>query len=391
MQKRLTEAAVANLKPNPSKRLEIHDVLYSGLRLRISSSGRKSWSFMYKVAGEAIDGGRGKNRRITLGQYPFIDLKTARAKATEAQALADKGIDPSSQRKSDIEERFEKQFSSVIPKYIKLHAKPNTKRWKETGVLLETSIGSRWADVDITSVNRAQVHTLLDEITEQDGVSKAREVRKHLSILFNWAVDRGICPFNPMAGMKRKDLSYVARDRVLSIEELHKIWDATKEVGYPFGPIVQLLILSGQRRSEIGSMRRRWVNDKQVEIPSENYKTGVSHIIPLTKPMKDILDQQPIWNGDDYIFSNTNGKSPSSGFSRIKRKFDKLTGINGWTLHDIRRSVATHMAQSGIIQEHIERVLGHVISGVAGTYNRYSYFDEKLDAIQTWQKQFFQK
>lgn len=97
MQKRLTEAAVANLKPNPTKRLEIHDVIYSGLRLRISPSGRKSWSFMYKVAGEAIDGGRGKNRRITLGQYPFIDLKAARAIATEAQALADNGIDPSSQ------------------------------------------------------------------------------------------------------------------------------------------------------------------------------------------------------------------------------------------------------------------------------------------------------
>ena len=132
------------------------------------------------------------------------------------------------------------------------------------------------------------------------------------------------------------------------------------------------------------------MNDTQVEIPSENYKTGVPHIIPLTKCMKDILDNQPVWNGDDFIFSTTNGRSPSSGFSRIKRKFDKLTGISGWTFHDIRRSVATHMAQSGIIQEHIERVLGHVISGVAGTYNRYSYFNEKLGAIEAWQKQFFQ-
>lgn len=188
-----------------------------------------------------------------------------------------------------------------------------------------------------------------------------------------------------MAGMKRKDLSYVARDRVLSVEELRKIWDASKKVGYPFGPIVQLLILSGQRRSEIGSMRRRWVTDKQVEIPSDNYKTCVPHIIPLTNSMKDILDNQPVWNGDDFIFSMTNGQSPSSGYSRIKRKFDKLTGIEGWTFHDIRRSVATHMAQSGIMQEHIERVLGHVISGVAGTYNRYSYFDEKFDAMERWQ------
>lgn len=387
MQKRLTEAAVANLKPHPEKRLEIHDAVYSGLRLRISPSGRKSWSFMYKVAGEAIDGGRGKNRRITLGQYPFVGLKTAREKATEVQALADKGIDPINQRKNEIEERFEKRFSSVIPRYIKLHAKPNTKRWKETGVLLETSIGSRWAELDITSVNRTQVHALLDEITEQEGISKAREVRKHLSILFNWAVDRGICPFNPMAGMKLKDLSPVKREKVLSIDELCSIWKAADIIGYPFGPVVQLLILSGQRRSEIGSVRRRWISDRQIEIPSENYKTGVSHIIPLTDRMKEILDSQPIWNGDDFVFSTTNGRSPSSGFSRTKRKFDELTGLTGWTFHDIRRSVATHMAQSSIIQEHIERVLGHVISGVAGTYNRYSYFDEKLGAMQAWQNQ----
>ena len=132
-----------------------------------------------------------------------------------------------------------------------------------------------------------------------------------------------------MAGMKRKDLSPVKRKKVFSIDELCSIWKAADTIGYPFGPVVQLLILSGQRRSEIGSMRRRWINDRQIEIPFENYKMGVSHIIPLTDRMKEILDRQPIWNSDDFVFSTTNGRSSSSGFSRTKRKFNELTGITG--------------------------------------------------------------
>ncbi len=186
--------------------------------------------------------------------------------------------------------------------------------------------------------------------------------------------------------MRRRDLKYSPRERVLELEEIEATWRASKEIGYPFGPMIQLLILSGQCRSEIASLKHSWVTDDFIEIPATEYKTGVAQIVPLTQVMKKIMSAQPRWNGGDYIFSTTNGRTPSSGFSKAKKRFDSLSNVENWTFHDIRRSVATHMTRSGVIQEHIERVLGHVITGVAGTYNRYSYIDEKRKALLIWQR-----
>lgn len=326
----------------------------------------KSWSLMYKVAGASIDGKRGANKRMTLGEYPLLGLKAAREMCLAAKDLADRGGDPIEHRKSEVAGRQERRFDRLVSRFVELHAKTNTKKWRDTKRLLETYAVSVLGSRDITSIDRATIHALLDETSEKNGMAMARELRKHLSIMFNWCVDRGICSFNPMAGMKRRDLQYVSRDRVLSIEELKLIWIAATKLGYPFGPIVQLLILSGQRRSEISTLQRKWVSSDYFEIPADKYKTGKPHIIPLTKTMDDMLKSQPIWNGGDYVFSTTGGKTASSGFSKVKSRIDGLSGVSNWTFHDIRRSVATHMAGAGVIQEHIERVLGHTIAGELG-------------------------
>jgi integrase len=385
----LTEAVVAKLKANPDRRIEIHDMLVSGMRLRISPKGKKSWSYMYKVAGASLDGKRGPNSRITIGEYPLIGLKAARDKCYEAKEFADRGIDPIDKRKSEIADRNQRRFDLLVSKFIELYAKPNTKKWRDTERILETSVVSVWNSAEITSINRAAIHDLLDDVSGKRGAAHAREVRKHLSTMFNWCVDRGICPFNPMAGMKRRDLQYQSRERILELNELGVIWNASSELGYPFGPIIQLLILSGQRRSEIANIRRSWISNDCIEIPAAEYKTGNVQVIPLTNRMHTILDSQPIWNGGEFVFSTTNGKTPSSGFSKAKIRVDVLSGISNWTFHDIRRSVATHMARAGVIQEHIERILGHVIGGVAGTYNRYSYLDEKRSALEVWERTLF--
>lgn len=384
MRKRLTEAVVEKLKTDPNRRLEIHDALVPGLRLRISPSGKKSWSLMYKVAGASIDGKRGNNKRMTLGEYPHVGLKIAREMCYAAKDLADRGIDPIENRKSEVAGRLERRFDHLVARFIELYAMPNTKKWRDTKRILEKFAVSVWGHRDITTIDRATIHDLLDQTAESSGAAQAREVRKHLSTMFNWCVDRGICSFSPMAGMKRRDLQYVSRERVLSVDELKLIWQAAIKLGYPFGPIIQLLVLSGQRRSETSTLQRNWISSDYFEIPADKYKTGIPHITPLTEAMASLLKAQPVWNGGDYVFSTTGGRTPSSGFSKAKIKIDKLSGVSNWTLHDIRRSVATHMAGAGVIQEHIERVLGHTIGGVAGTYNRYSYLDEKRNALEVW-------
>jgi integrase len=106
-----------------------------------------------------------------------------------------------------------------------------------------------------------------------------------------------------MAGMKRRDLQYQSRERFLDLNELNTIWSAGSDMGYPFGPIVQLLILSGQRRSEIANIKRAWISNGCIEIPAAEYKTGNVQVVPLTNRMRAILDEQPVWNGGEFVFS----------------------------------------------------------------------------------------
>ena len=106
--------------------------------------------------------------------------------------------------------------------------------------------------------------------------------------------------------------------------------------------------------------------------------------MPLSAPALAVVEALPKWNGGDYLLSTTGGNRPVSGYSKAKARLDRLSGVEGWTLHDLRRSAATHMARLGIPQEHIERVLGQAIEGVAGTYNRYSYLNEKRAALDLW-------
>jgi len=255
----------------------------------------------------------------------------------------------------------------------------------------------------IETITRAQVHELLDDVTTRHGEARARELRKHLGKLFNWAADRGHIPASPMSGMRRPELGYVARERVLSMDELRRVWAAAKVLGYPFGDAVRLIMLTGQRRSEIAEMEWGWVDAEMrtVEIPAAIYKTKRPHVFPLSVTARALVQSLPKWNAGDCVFSTSGGgriagARPISGFSKAKEVIsariaelgakEGLPSIEPWTVHDIRRSVATHMARMGVPQEHIERVLGHVVQGVAGTYNRYSYLDEKRAALEAWGK-----
>lgn len=386
MKKKFTDVSVEKMVPVAGKRLEVFDTLTPGLALRITEGGKKSWSVMYRVAGRGEGGNRGGLRRMTLGAYPLIDLKAAREKARAALDLADRGDDPADQRKDELRQKGERVFEVICTRFIELHAKAHTVKWRDTERLLHTYVVPEWKSKPIDTLDRATAHELLDEIAMEHGTGAAREVRKHITKFFNWAVDRGLLAASPVAGMRRPELGYVARERVLSMDELKAIWAAADKMGYPFGPMVKLLILTAQRRAEIANLERGWLlADKQAfEVPASHYKTDRPQVVPLSPPALSIVEALPKWNGGDFLLSTTAGKVPVSGFSKAKARIDKLSKVEGWTLHDLRRSAATHMARLGIPQEHIERVLGHAIEGVAGTYNRYSYLAEKRAALDLW-------
>lgn len=427
----LTEKAIEKLAPTePGKRREVADI-ETGLVLRVSGPRNKTWNVLYRVAGKGGPGERservrGPLQRISIGPWPLTGVKAARERAREIIGLADRGIDPAVAREEASAKRNANAFESVLDRFVELHVKQNTKEGRfardrakaleraKAGqgealrgpntrlgrVAAERIIATHalpiWRGRQIETITRAEVHALLDDVVTRRGNPMARELRKALTSMFNWAADRGHIPASPVAGMQRPELSYRPRERVLSMDELSRVWAAAAKAAYPFGHMVRLLILTGQRRSEIAEMERGWVDAEMrtVEIPASRYKTGTAHVFPLSSSAWAMVAALPRWNGGDCLFSTTAGRRPVSGFSKAKLRLDDLIAQHGeaeglcpmepWTVHDIRRSVATHMARLGIPQEHIERVLGHVVPGVAGTYNRYSYMEEKRAALEMW-------
>lgn len=439
MPMRLTEMAVEKLLPaEPGKRREVVDAATPGLVLRVSGPRNKTWNVLYRVAatggpGKRSEQVRGPLKRLGIGQWPVTNLKAARERAREMMEQADRGIDPAAARQEVAARRKAGTFEAVLERFIELHVKPNTKEGRfardrakalareavgeppptkgpksaagrpAAQRIISDNIPADWRARMIETITRAEVHELLDDVTTRHGEARARELRKHLGKLFNWAADRGHIPASPMSGMRRPELGYVARERVLSMDELRRVWAAAEAVGYPFGDAVRLIMLTGQRRSEIAEMEWGWVDAEQrtAEIPAARYKTKRPHVFPLSAPAWALVQSLPKWNGGNCIFSTGGrgrvaGARPISGFSKAKEVIsakiaelgekEGLPSMEPWTVHDIRRSVATHMARMGVAQEHIERVLGHVVQGVAGTYNRYSYLEEKRAALETWGK-----
>lgn len=420
---RLTDKRLEKLVAPRGGRLEIADALVRELRVRVGKTGKKSWSMLYRVA--HADGSRGKMKRMNLGVYPTVSLSDARDKAREALEAADKGIDPAIVRAKEIDQRQTRTFEVVLERWVELHVKMTTrdgqrakareeaareeaertgKKPREVGRcpaerLLTDLVAPRWSGRLLESIRRPEVVALLDDLVVEKGVPVTREVRKHLVGMFSWAVNRGVVDVSPLAGLKRPDLEYTKRKRKLSMDELRRVWEAAGEMGYPFGPWVRLLILTGQRKGEIAKLNRHWFDPDRkrlFEIPAEVYKTKIDHVVPLSAPAWKIVEDLPRWNEGDFLLSGSSGRAPISGFSRAEKrlyaKVAKLTKKAGappmapWTMHDIRRSVRTHMARIGVPTEIAQRVLGHMSGGMDGTYNQHDYLPEKRAALEKWGK-----
>jgi integrase len=210
-------------------------------------------------------------------------------------------------------------------------------------------------------------------------------------------MDRGLRDATPAARLKAPTREN-RRDRVLSDYEIKAIWDAADRLGYPFGPMFHMLLITGQRRNEVARMR--WsdihLDERLWTIPREVTKSDRTHVVPLSPLAFEILGSLPRFNGD-YVFTSTYGQKPVSGYSRAKQRAEKtlnevreregLPPLPDWRLHDFRRTVATSMAGSGIAGDIIARVLNHAPRGVtAQIYNRHSYLPEKTRALQAWGK-----
>jgi len=429
----ITDKAIAKLKAEPGTRLEWADTVVPQLRLRVSQKGAKHWSVVYRVSGAGDGGKKGKMRRMSLGDYPRVTIAKARDGARDALDLAEKGIDPTHQRKTEAVTRNERTFEIIAERFVEEYAKEEQKEWKSTKAYLDNYVVPHWRGRQVAEIKRSDVNALLVKVrahgikrareraekakkprTEEryalSGLSAAREVRKRLRTLFNWAGEEDLVVFNPAAVMpsmkKKKSLAYTARQRALSLEELQRVWDAAEEIGYRYGRVIQLLILTGQRRSEVANLNTDWLDmeERSVTVPPLHYKTDREHTYPLSAPAITIIEELPSYKAlpekidkAHYLFPTDKGDRPISGFSKAKLQLDAkiaemgerdgLPPLEPWTVHDIRRSVKTGMSKLGVPHLHSEQVLGHVLPGIGGVYDVYDYMAEKRAALDLWAEQ----
>lgn len=395
MAKDLTVAAIERTKPGKARQ-EVPDGHTRGLYYVVQPSGAGSWAYRYRFGG--------KPKKLTLGGFPAISLKTARELASDAASAVARGEDPAANKqaaKAAAKAHARKEddtIEKVVDAFVERYAKKQTREssWREAERILRREIVGPWKGRRLGEISRVDVHGLVDPIVERAPILANRTLAA-LRRLCGWAVERGIIQHSPCEKV-RAPVAEHSRDRVLTDDEIRLAWCAFEAAGWPFGPLAKLLLVTAARRDEVASMSwqevdlaaRTWV------IPKERVKNGIAHEIPLSDAAIRILDSLPRIGGSVGPIFTTNGRTAVSGFSKFKAQVDAAilaamgAGVEPperWTLHDLRRTAASGMAGLGVPPHHIEAVLNHrggIIKGVAAIYNRYSYSAEKRSALDSW-------
>jgi integrase len=367
--KSLTDNMVAQLKPG-AKRITISDPELRGHFVRVTPSGAKSYCAVTRNP-------HGKQVWATLGSADHLTIDEARNRAREAIKRVKDGL-PAFEPPPVAPDSFE----AIVNDFIERHAKKHNKRWGERERIFRVYVTPRWGQRPINGITRRDVIELLDRINDERGPIMANRVHGAVRKLFNWCLDRDILEVTPVARVKAPGKE-VERDRVLSDNEIKALWEGCNEMGWVFGPFIQMLLATAQRRDEVAHMR--WdhidIDCKVWTLPRELTKADRSHEVPLSPLTLEILEGLP--RTGPFVFS-TIGDRPISGFAHAKERADRSSGVSDWWLHDLRRTVGTNMARSGIAVSTISRVLNHKEGGVTKIYARYSYLDEKRHALDTW-------
>jgi integrase len=326
----------------------------------------------------------GKSRRVTLGTPRLLTLGAARAQAREMLARVRLGGDPAATRRAGRAAARE-TFGALLPRYL---AVKQAECRAGTSQQLEHRLAGLARPLHprpVSTIDRRTIAAVLSAIGERSGPSAAVNTHSSLSGYFAWLVGEGLLDENPMVGVNRPTASD-PRDRVLTDDELRVLWAALDADDY--SDIIKLLILTGCRRGEIGDLTWDEVDlDRAViEIPAARMKNHRAHVVPLSAPALDLLRRRPR-GGRDHVFGS--GAAGFRNWSRARRDLGERLGDQrpDWVLHDLRRLVSTALHEKlGVAPHIVERVLAHVghQSGVAGTYNKSEYIDERRRALTRW-------
>jgi integrase len=377
--KNLTDPYIRNY-PKPDKRVEIYDEHTSGLAIRITTNGSKSFVYRYRF--------KNKVKRFTIGRFPTVSLAEARKEVGELEYKVNHGTDPLVEKKAKKDKPKSKKFDYLVKQFKKKHLpKLKASTQKDYTERIDNQIVPAFKGMELKYMTRHHILEFLEEIAYgRNSPIQSNRVRAILSSMYSNGVQWGIAEINPVKTIKPLGEEN-ERDRVLDEKEIYDLWHEFLIIPDPTQSLFKLLLILGQRKGETRRMEWNHLNENIWTIPKEQTKADRKHFIPLPPMAGEIIEN--IAKTSPYVFESRSKKGhPIKWMNSTFNRAAKRAKVNDVMIHDLRRTAATHMAELGTDRTILGKVLNH--KGLAGDtqvtarYDRYSYMDEKTKALKKW-------
>jgi integrase len=334
--------------------------------IRVNASGSKAFITVTRTPA-------GKQVWTTIGACDAMSIEAARNQARAVLQRVRAGL--------PAVETAGESFAAVAANWLKRHAK-GLRTEREIRRMLERLVMPRWGAREFLSIRRSDVAALLDQVEDGHGKRTADKTLAIVRSLMTWYATRSDDYVPPVVkGMARQSPSETARARVLSDAELRALWQAAEAAG-TFGAMVRMLLLTGQRLAKVQRMQWSELDGAEWTIPKEPREKENAGMLVLPALARAIIAAQPQLGDNPHVFAGRTAAGPFNGYRKAKPRLDRMSGISGWTLHDLRRTARSLMSRARVTPDDAERTLGHAIGGIRGIYDRHAFKDEKADALR---------
>ena len=376
---KLTKSAIDALPVLP-KDTTYWDAGLPGFGVKVTPKGRKVFIVLYRTGGAGS-----RLRKFTIGPYGRVTLPMARAQAQKIFAARLDGRDPAAEKANARHRLVVDRIDGLVETFIaeKLTVIRSGAR---TASRLRNDVIPRWGTKSIHEIKRRDIVDLVSEVNQR-GPGAGRNIAKFLKTFFRWCVGRAVIDFSPVEGLKLRTPDR-ARDRALDDRELAAVILAARQMPLPFGDILEVLALTGQRREEVAQMTWTEIDEpaRIWRIPSQRSKNAKAHLVHISDPVWATIQNRP--RHSRFVLATSGGKNFQS-FKLAKTNLDQLSGVADWRLHDLRRTMVTGMAGLGVPPHVADKILNHqsgTISGVAAVYQKHQFLAERKDALERWGK-----
>ena len=417
----LTDRHIKALKPSADgKQYTVWDSVVPGFGARVSAKGQITYVAMRRRAGDT------RPTRYSIGRSELYSLAQARDEARTALRELSEGRDPNARKAQllmDEAARRKDTVAAVTEDFIKRHVSTLRSAEHVESLMRREILGqercrvrdgkegwangkdAKWRDRPVTEIRRRDVVELVEGIADRGNRHAARLLFAHVRSMFGWAVERSIygLDHSPASDIRITKLlgRFEPRERVLSDQELRLIWRAADASEYPYGPLVKLLLLTGQRLREIADAGWSEISGDLLVVPPQRMKSKAAHEVPFSRAVLAIIDDLPRFKGD-FIFTTTGGERPVSGFGKFKVRLDNKIAeliaedvaagltekgqveVRPWRIHDLRRTVRTRLSELRVPDMVCELVIGHTKPSLHKVYDRHKFSSEKREALELW-------